>query len=118
MVDAKTKLQNHKKLIESEKLDRIVQIWKSGQGIILHSIFHHSVEKEANVNEAAMLDALGINGHNNTELTNLKKGSYVGTPAAQWTQKIKNQFGSFLLYKCFCSFVVSGDGKVFYPNDV
>jgi hypothetical protein len=97
-----------------EKLDKIIQIWNSGQGVLVHSVFHHSAEKEANVTEAAMIDAIGLGCE---DLTNLKKGSYAGTLASSWSQKTKNQYGTFLLYKSFCTFVVS-DPKSFYPHDV
>lgn len=95
-----------------QKLDKILEIWKSGLGVIVVSVFHYSAEKEANVNEASMIDAVGL-----VELSNIKKGSYSGTLANSWTQKVKNQFGSFLLYKSFCAFAVS-EHKSFFPQDI
>ncbi|ODN03024.1 Ankyrin repeat and LEM domain-containing protein 1, partial [Orchesella cincta] len=94
-----------------EKIDKILEIWKSGLGVIVLSVYHHSSEREANVNEACMIDAVGL-----VELSNLKKGSYAGTVASSWPQKTKNQLGAFLLYKCFCTFVVS-EHKSFFPED-
>jgi hypothetical protein len=95
-----------------EKLDRILNIWKSGLGVIVVSVFHHSAEKESLINEAAMIDAVGL-----LDLSNIKKGSYAGTLASSWNQKFKNQFGTFLLYKSFCAFAVS-EHKSFFPQDI
>jgi len=95
-----------------EKIDKILEIWKSGLGVKVVSLFHHSSEREANANEAAMIDAIGL-----CELSNIKKGSYGGTIATKWSQKTKNQFGSFLLHKSFCTFAVS-DTKSFFAKDV
>lgn len=100
---------------QSEKVQKILDIWKSGQGVIVHSFFHHSSEREANVNEASMIDAMGL-----TELSNLRKGSYSGQRVSQWTQKQKNQFGVFLLRTCFSLFAVSNGtaSKEIFPRDV
>jgi hypothetical protein len=116
LVDAKKLLvaTNRKSQSSSagEKIEKVLEIWKSGLGVVIVSLFHHSSEREANVNEACMIDAIGL-----VELSNLKKGSYGGTIATKWSQKTKNQFGSFLLHKCFCAFAV-GDHKPFHPRDV
>lgn len=113
LVEAKARYieMGRKSLKAGEKIDTILKIWKSGMGVIIVSVFHHSSEREANVNEACMIDAIGL-----VELSNLKKGSYAGTIASGWSQKTKNQMGSLLLYKSFCTFVVS-DSKQFYPHD-
>jgi hypothetical protein len=100
------------KKVCGEKVEKILNIWKSGLGVIVVGVFHYSSEREANVNEASMIDAVGL-----TELSNIKRGSYAGTLASSWSQKSKNQFGSFLLYKSFCAFCV-GEHKSFYPQDV
>lgn len=113
LVEAKQKyVELGKKLLtNAEKIDTILDIWKSGLGVVIVSVFHHSSEREANVNEACMIDAMGL-----VELSNLKKGSYTGTLAASWPQKTKNQLGSLLLLNSFRSFVVS-DPKQFFPQD-
>lgn len=117
LVDAKAKLvksnnSRTQNLQCGEKIDKILEIWKTGLGVIVVSVFYHSSEPEANVNEAAMIDAIGL-----VELSNLKKGSYGGTIASSWSQKKKNQFGSFLLHKCYSAFVV-GDHKSFSAKDI
>lgn len=116
LVDAKARLTTKLKhrLPDSEKLGKVVSIWERGQGVIVVSIFHHSQELESKAYEAAMIDAMSLSC---THFTNLKKGSYEKTPAHAWSQKKKNQFGSVLLYKAYCAFVV-GSYKSFYPRDV
>lgn len=113
LVEAKQKFLDlgRRQLKHGEKIDKILEIWRTGLGVIVVSVFHHSSEREANVNEACMIDAMGL-----IELSNLKKGSYTGTVASSWSQKTKNQLGSFLLFTSFRSFVVS-DPKQFYPQD-
>ncbi|CAL8089790.1 unnamed protein product [Orchesella dallaii] len=113
LVEAKDKFveMGRRPLKAGEKIDKILEIWKSGLGVIILSVYHHSSEREAHVNEACMIDAVGLQ-----ELSNLKKGSYTGTVASSWSQKTKNQLGAFLLYKCFCTFVVS-EHKSFFPED-
>jgi len=93
-------------------MTRILNIWNAGMGVVLLQVFPYSSEWEANVNEASMIDAMGLN-----ELCNVIKGSYSGTVVQGWSQKKKNQFGSFLLYKSFCHFALS-DHKHFFPEDV
>lgn len=114
LVDAKEKYGSGRKVLTGfgEKLDRILNIWSSGLGVIVVSVFHHSSEREANVNEASMIDAVGL-----VELSNIKKGSYAGTLTSTWSQKSKNQLGTFLLYKAFCAFTVS-EHKSFHAQDV
>lgn len=113
LVEAKAKFVEigKKPLKNGEKIDKILEIWRAGMGVVIVSLFHHSSEREANVNEACMIDAMGL-----TELTNLVKGSCRGTAASGWSQKTKNQLGSLLLYKAYCSFVCDNQ-KQFYPHD-
>jgi len=116
LVEAKERWMTkaRRRLPDNSKLDKVVSIWEKGQGVFVLSLFHHSAELEANAYEAAMIDSIGLGC---SHLTNMRKGSYLNTPATNWSQKTKNQFGAYLLHKAYCSYVVSG-GKSFYPNDV
>ncbi|XP_063224744.1 ankyrin repeat and LEM domain-containing protein 1-like [Bacillus rossius redtenbacheri] len=82
----------------SGKVKMILDIWEEGQGVVSYLVFCNIVQEEARTREAAMIDALGIDF-----LTNERKGSYHGV-AREWSQKQKQQLGTYLLYKAFHQF--------------
>ena len=69
----------------SNKAEKIREIWKQYQGIIIHQFFNHSTSFEASTREAILIDFIGK--HN---LTNERKGTYYGKVDAWGVPKIFN----------------------------
>lgn len=45
--------------VKSEKIQKIMKIWRDGQGVLLLELFHHIIPAEAHTKEAAIIDAIG-----------------------------------------------------------
>ncbi|XP_055626462.1 uncharacterized protein LOC129768693 [Toxorhynchites rutilus septentrionalis] len=106
-----SKILNRKQMNDSQKLNRIIDIWRSQQGVICLHVFHNIMPAEAYTREAAIIDALGI--HN---LTNLKRGDYYGKSIA-WPLKRRKQLGILLLYKAMLIFLAEGETQLL-PSDL
>ena len=98
----KTKISKKK----SEKVNRILEIWQDGFGVVSLQVFNNSIAVEGYTREAAMIDALGPEN-----LSNLKPGDYYG-PAGGWTQDKKLRLGTFLLYRAFKIFLQEGERQI------
>lgn len=96
---------------ESVKLDRIIDIWKSGKGVICLPIFHNILPVEAYTREAAIIDCIGLQN-----LTNLKRGDYYGH-ALSWSMRERKQLGVLLLYKAMHIFMAEGESQL-RPDDI
>jgi hypothetical protein len=96
---------------ESVKLDRIIDIWKSGKGVICLPVFHNILPVEAYTREAAIIDCIGLKN-----LTNLKRGDYYGH-ALSWTMRQRKQLGALLLYKAMHIFLAEGESQL-RPDDI
>ncbi|XP_023175078.2 uncharacterized protein LOC111602310 [Drosophila hydei] len=95
----------------SKKLQRILDIWQHGSGVVCLHVFHNIMPTDAYTREASIIDALGL-----THLTNLKRGDYYG-PAQIWTMKQKKQLGIALLYKALHIYLAEGESQL-SPSDL
>uniref|UniRef100_A0A0K8VDW3 Ankyrin repeat and LEM domain-containing protein 1 n=1 Tax=Bactrocera latifrons TaxID=174628 RepID=A0A0K8VDW3_BACLA len=78
--------------LDNKKLERILDIWRCGKGVVCLHVFHNILPSEAYTREAAIIDAFGIQ-----HLTNHKRGDYYG-PAQTWTMKEKkNVWNIFII---------------------
>lgn len=113
LVKAKAHFQSSRRYSRSKDntISKILEIWNSGLGVRVVKVFCHSSESEVNVNQTTMIDAMG------PELDYLQGGNLDGTVVSNWTQKMKNQFGSSLLHHCYRSFLVCKKIKGIYPDD-
>ncbi|CAG9537003.1 unnamed protein product [Cercopithifilaria johnstoni] len=98
-------------LSKSKKLQKIVDLWNAGRGVVSLHVFQNIIPKEAFTREAAMIDAIGLRN-----LTNVKRGHYYG-PAKNWTAKEKTIYGSYLLFNALSIFHIEGCREI-YENDV
>ncbi|EDW03056.1 GH11032 [Drosophila grimshawi] len=95
----------------SKKLQRILDIWQHGSGVVCLHVFHNILPTDAYTREASIIDALGL-----AHLTNLKRGDYYG-PAQIWTMKQKKQLGIALLYKAMHIYMAEGESQL-SPSDL
>ncbi|KAH8403010.1 hypothetical protein KR222_003102 [Zaprionus bogoriensis] len=95
----------------SKKLQRILDIWQQGSGVVCLHVFHNILPVDAYTREAAIIDALGL-----AHLTNLKRGDYYG-PAQIWTMKQKKQLGIALLQKALHIYLAEGESQL-SPSDL
>lgn len=101
----KSKL-NTNPLQESEKLNRIIDIWKSQLGVVCLHIFNNIIPCEAYTREAAIIEAIGLN-----RLTNMKRGDFYGT-AKTYSMRHKRQMGVGLLYKAMTMYLAEGESQL------
>lgn len=95
----------------SRKLQRILDIWQHGSGVVCLHVFHNIMPIDAYTREASIIDALGL-----SHLTNLKRGDYYG-PAQIWTMKQKKQLGIALLHKALQIYLAEGESQL-SPSDL
>ncbi|XP_043646255.1 uncharacterized protein LOC122615293 [Drosophila teissieri] len=95
----------------SRKLERILDIWQHGSGVVCLHVFHNILPIDAYTREASIIDALGLN-----HLTNIKRGDYYG-PAQSWTMKQKKQLGIGLLLKAMHIYLAEGESQL-SPSDL
>ncbi|XP_017064352.2 uncharacterized protein LOC108103405 [Drosophila eugracilis] len=95
----------------SRKLERILDIWQHGSGVVCLHVFHNILPIDAYTREASIIDAFGL-----THLTNLKRGDYYG-PAQSWTMKQKKQLGIALLLKAMHIYLAEGESQL-SPSDL
>ncbi|KAH8263556.1 hypothetical protein KR044_010531 [Drosophila immigrans] len=95
----------------SRKLQRILDIWQSGSGVVCLHVFHNILPTDAYTREASIIDALGLQ-----HLTNLKRGDYYG-PAQIWAMKQKKQLGIALLHKAMQIYLAEGESQL-SPSDL
>uniref|UniRef100_A0A1I8MXZ7 LEM domain-containing protein n=1 Tax=Musca domestica TaxID=7370 RepID=A0A1I8MXZ7_MUSDO len=96
---------------DSKKLDRILNIWGNGYGVVCLHVFHNIVPTEAYTREAAIIDALSLQ-----HLTNCKRGDYYG-PAKSWSMKEKKYLGIALLFKAMHIYLAEGESQL-SPGDL
>ncbi|XP_062814953.1 ankyrin repeat and LEM domain-containing protein 1 isoform X2 [Anolis carolinensis] len=95
----------------SSKVQHILEIWESGQGVVSLHCFQNVVPVEAYTREACMVDAIGLK-----MLTNLKRGDYYGLVAG-WPWKRRRRLGVFLLHRAMCIFLAEGERQL-RPADI
>lgn len=95
----------------SKKLQKILEIWKSGCGVICLHVYLNTIPVEAYTREAAMISALKLDN-----LTNVKSGDFYGVPAT-WSHKQKRMLGVYLLHKAMMIFLHEGERQL-CPTDI
>lgn len=91
---------------ESKKLQKIVEIWKSNQGVVCLHTFNNIIPVEAYTREASIIEAIGIES-----LTNLKKGDFYGV-SRNYSMRQKRQMGIGLLYRAMMVYLHEGESQL------
>ncbi|XP_069137278.1 uncharacterized protein [Argopecten irradians] len=94
----------------SEKIERILDIWSSGEGVVSLHCFQSVIPVEAYTREACMVDAIGL-----SNLTNKKKGDYYGV-STTWSNKQRQHVGVLLLKKALQIFLGEGERQISPPD--
>ncbi|XP_075227354.1 uncharacterized protein LOC142327878 [Lycorma delicatula] len=102
---------NHWKTVSSKKVNKILDVWGSGLGVICLQIFHNVIPAEAMTREAAMIDALGLQ-----MLCNERVGDYYAT-ASTWNLRQRQQLGSVLLVRALNILLNEGERQI-RPRDI
>ncbi|XP_073455396.1 ankyrin repeat and LEM domain-containing protein 1 isoform X2 [Aquarana catesbeiana] len=92
------------------KVQHIVDIWRSGQGVLSLHCFQNTIPVEAYTREACMVDAIGLK-----MLTNQKKGVYYGQ-AQNWTPTRRRCLGVHMLYRAMQIFLAEGERQLRPPD--
>nr|XP_034975259.1 ankyrin repeat and LEM domain-containing protein 1 [Zootoca vivipara] len=93
------------------KVQHILEIWASRQGVISMHCFQNVIPVEAYTREACMVDAIGLK-----MLTNQKKGNYYGI-VKDWPMKRKRSLGTYLLHRAMQIFLAEGERQL-RPADI
>lgn len=101
---------NEDQNFNSDKIQRILDIWNGDQGVIVLHVFHNTIPVEAYTREAAMIDALGTR-----KLGNCKAGNYYGI-VSTWKPREKCELGRYFLYKAFQMLLLEGERQIFPDN--
>ncbi|OWF34866.1 uncharacterized protein LOC110443652 [Mizuhopecten yessoensis] len=94
----------------SEKIERILDIWGSGEGVVSLHCFQSVIPVEAYTREACIVDALGL-----SNLTNKKRGDYYSV-STTWSNKQRQQVGVYLLKKALQIFLGEGERQISPPD--
>lgn len=100
-----------KQIGESKKLEKILNVWESGHGVVCLHVFHNIIPVEALTREASIIDCIGL-----SHLTNMKRGDYYGAPLT-WPQKSRKNLGIGLLYKAMLIHLAEGESQIM-PGDL
>ncbi|XP_069597292.1 ankyrin repeat and LEM domain-containing protein 1 isoform X1 [Ranitomeya imitator] len=92
------------------KVKHIMDIWKSGQGVLSLHCFQNTIPVEAYTREACMVDAIGLK-----LLTNQKKGVYYGQ-CQGWAPTRRRRLGVHMLYKAMQIFLAEGERQLRPPD--
>ncbi|XP_057211432.1 ankyrin repeat and LEM domain-containing protein 1 isoform X2 [Triplophysa rosa] len=93
------------------KVQHILQVWNSGNGVISLHCFQNVIAVEAYTREACMVDAVGLK-----MLTNQKRGDYYGV-VSTWPVRRKRELGVHLLYRTMQIFLAEGERQL-RPADI
>ncbi|XP_021234386.1 ankyrin repeat and LEM domain-containing protein 1 isoform X2 [Numida meleagris] len=92
-------------------VQRILEIWASGLGVISLHCFQSSVPAEAYTREGCLLEALGLRA-----VTNQRKGKCYGV-AASWPPARRRRLGVHLLHRAMRIFLAEGERQL-RPADI
>ncbi|EFX60861.1 hypothetical protein DAPPUDRAFT_70389, partial [Daphnia pulex] len=95
----------------SKKVEKILDIWKNGDGVISIEVFKNSLPVVAFNREAAMIEAIGL-----SNITNIKRGQFYGS-CKSWSNSDKRRWGCLLLFKAFHIFLHEGENQL-RPGDL
>ncbi|NWY56975.1 ANKL1 protein, partial [Chionis minor] len=93
------------------KVQRILEIWASGQGVISVHCFQSTVPAEAYTRESCLVEALGLQ-----TITNQRKGNCYGV-AASWPAARRRRLGVHMLHRAMCIFLAEGERQL-RPADI
>ncbi|NXI68619.1 ANKL1 protein, partial [Anseranas semipalmata] len=93
------------------KVQRILEIWASGQGVISVHCFQNSVPAEAYTREGCLVEALGLR-----TITNQRKGNCYGV-AASWPPERRRRLGVHMLHRAMRIFLAEGERQL-RPADI
>lgn len=96
--------------VNSDKIQRILDIWNEGRGVIVLHVFHNTIPVEAYTREAAMIEALGTR-----KLGNCKGGDYYGV-VSTWKSREKCDLGRYFLFKALQILLLEGERQIFPDN--
>ncbi|NWW46884.1 ANKL1 protein, partial [Pedionomus torquatus] len=85
------------------KVQRILEIWGSGQGVISVHCFQNTVPAEAYTREGCLVEALGLQ-----TITNQRKGHCYGV-AASWPAERRRRLGVHMLHRAMRIFLAEGE---------
>lgn len=80
-------------------------------GVVCVQAFHNLTQKEANIREAAMIEAIGLN-----KLTNEKHGTFYDK-SKRWGKEKRCKLGCYLLYRAMNVFLADGERQL-QPKDL
>ncbi|XP_075060781.1 ankyrin repeat and LEM domain-containing protein 1 [Mixophyes fleayi] len=92
------------------KVQHIIDIWRSGQGVLSLHCFQNTIPVEAYTREACMVDAIGLK-----MLTNQKKGVYYGQ-AQNWPPTRRRCLGVHMLHRAMQIFLAEGERQLRPPD--
>ncbi|XP_043832526.1 ankyrin repeat and LEM domain-containing protein 1 [Dromiciops gliroides] len=92
------------------KVQRILNIWASGHGVVSLHCFQNVIAVEAYTREACLVDALGMQ-----VLSNQKKGHYYGV-VASWPAHRRRRLGVHLLHRALGIFLAEGERQLRPPD--
>uniref|UniRef100_A0A8C5P8P6 LEM domain-containing protein n=1 Tax=Leptobrachium leishanense TaxID=445787 RepID=A0A8C5P8P6_9ANUR len=92
------------------KVQHILDIWKSGLGVISLHCFQNTIPVEAYTREACLVDAIGLK-----MITNQKKGVYYGQ-MHNWNPTRQRRLGVHMLYKAMQIFLAEGERQLRPPD--
>ncbi|NWI25078.1 ANKL1 protein, partial [Sula dactylatra] len=93
------------------KVQRILEIWASGQGVISVHCFQSTVPAEAYTREGCLVEALGLH-----TLTNQRKGNCYGV-VASWPAERRRRLGVHMLHRAMRIFLAEGERQL-RPADI
>ncbi|NXC77858.1 ANKL1 protein, partial [Anhinga anhinga] len=93
------------------KVQRILEIWASGQGVISVHCFQSTVPAEAYTRESCLVEALGLQ-----TLTNQRKGNCYGV-VASWPEERRQRLGVHMLHRAMLIFLAEGERQL-RPADI
>ncbi|XP_050401049.2 uncharacterized protein LOC126817919 [Patella vulgata] len=94
----------------SDKVQQILDIWSSGQGVVSLHIFQNIIPVEAYTREGCIIQTISLD-----KLTNKKKGDFYGV-ASTWSLKTKRQMGVYFLKKALQIFLGEGERQICPPD--
>ncbi|NWH53675.1 ANKL1 protein, partial [Fregata magnificens] len=93
------------------KVQRILEIWASGQGVISMHCFQSTVPAEAYTREGCLVEALGLQ-----TITNQRKGNCYGM-VASWPAERRRRLGVHMLHRAMRIFLAEGERQL-RPVDI
>ncbi|XP_074933175.1 ankyrin repeat and LEM domain-containing protein 1 [Phalacrocorax aristotelis] len=93
------------------KVQRILEIWASGQGVVSVHCFQSTVPAEAYTREGCLVEALGLR-----TLTNQRKGNCYGV-VASWPAERRRRLGVHMLHRAMRIFLAEGERQL-RPADI